>query len=519
MPPSASGSRRLLSWLDGLATRLYGWRYNPLHQSGTVAVLMLLVMLATGLYLVFVYRVGAPAESVARLAGDRFLGGPMRSLHRYASDLFIVAALLHAIRIHAQRRGWGPRTLAWIAGLGLLGIGLVCAWTGFVMAWDQFGARLAIEGARLLDVLPIFSEPLGRIFAGDRPVPSAFFFVNLFLHIALPLAMGVGLWVHVSRVARPTLLPPRTLGWAIIAVLLAAAIVVPAPFGAAADPLALPAATPVNLPAAWWLPITERLPAGVVWAGSLAGAILLLLLPRLAGSPREAATPSVVDPRLCTGCNQCPQDCPWDAITMVPRDDGRATNVAQVDPLRCVSCGICAGSCAPMGVGPPGRTGRDQLRAFRAELLPRLAEGGDEGIVALCCEQAPVRHRETMAARGAVVRTVPCVGNLHSSAVELLVRGGARGVIVFGCPPRDCVGREGPKWLVERLFHEREAELQPRVDRRRIAVATMATGDLAGTLAEYERFVARLAAADPPAAERDPLLELECATSGAEDPQ
>ena len=37
--------------------------------------------------------------------------------------------------------------------------------------------------------------------------------------------------------------------------------------------------------------------------------------------------------------------------------------VARVDPQLCVSCGICAGSCAPMGVGPRGRIwiARDQL--------------------------------------------------------------------------------------------------------------------------------------------------------------
>ena len=116
-----------------------------------------------------------------------------------------------------------------MSGLFLFGAGLVCAWTGFVMAWDTFGERLAIEGGRLLDVLPIFSEPLSRIFAGDGPVPSAFFFVNLFVHIALPLGLGAGLWLHVSRLARPVLLPPRRLMWAMIGALTIASVLLPAP--------------------------------------------------------------------------------------------------------------------------------------------------------------------------------------------------------------------------------------------------------------------------------------------------
>ncbi len=111
------------------------------------------------------------------------------------------------------------------------------------------------------------------------------------------------------------------------------------------------------------------------------------------------------------------------------------------------------------------------------------------------------------------MRAIPCWVNLHPSVVDLLIRGGAAGGIVYGCPPRDCVGREGPKWLVERLFHDREAELQPRVDRRRVQVATMAAGDLAGTLAAHEQFAKAVEAIAPTVPEPDPLLEQECAVA------
>ena len=136
------GARRVITTLDAATTRLYGWAGNPIHQTGTVAVAMLLVLLVTGLYLVLVYRVGAPSASVARIAADPWLGAWMRSLHRYASDLFVIAAVLHALRMFAQARSWGPRTLAWVSGLMLAGTGVLCAWTGFVMAWDSFGEAL-----------------------------------------------------------------------------------------------------------------------------------------------------------------------------------------------------------------------------------------------------------------------------------------------------------------------------------------------------------------------------------------
>ena len=507
------GARRLIASLDAAANRLYGWRANPIHQSGTVAVAMLLTLIATGLYLVFVYRVGSPAASVERIAADPWLGRWIRTLHRYASDLFIVATTLHLLRMFAQRRSWGPRTLAWVSGTLLFGAGLVCAWTGFVMAWDTFGERLARDGARMLDVLPVVSEPVSRIFAGDGPVPSAFFFVNLFMHIVVPLAMGVMLWLHVSRVARPVLLPPKRTTWTIVGVLTVASILLPATLGPAANPFRVATATPTDLMAAWWLPVSEHLSPGAAWAVlGLLGAIVLFV-PRLTRRPREGRfAPSVVDPRLCTGCTQCVQDCPWDAITMVPRDDGRETLVAQVNPERCVSCGICAGSCAPMGVGPAARTGRDQLATLRGDVLPALDRAIATPIVAVCCEQAPGAFTTALRARGVYVHSVSCAGNLHSSVIELLVRSGVPGVLVCQCPPRDCEGREGPKWLHARVYEDREAELQPRVDRRRVRVVTVAPGAVAEALGALDALEHEVREMSRPDRDANADVDLTCDT-------
>lgn len=194
---------------------------------------------------------------------------------------------------------------------------------------------------------------------------------------------------------------------------------------------------------------------------------------------------------------------------MVPRDDDRPTLVALVDPIRCVSCGICAGSCAPMGVGPPGRTGRDQLSDVRLVIGADLGHLTSKAAVAVCCAQAPRAQLDALRARGAHLHLVTCVGNLHSSVVEMLLRGGAPGVVVCGCPSRDCVNREGPKWLVERLFNDREAELQERVDRRRVKVMTLAPGAMTEALKQFDAIAAEFAELDLP--ELDQLEpELEC---------
>jgi coenzyme F420-reducing hydrogenase delta subunit len=73
----------------------------------------------------------------------------------------------------------------------------------------------------------------------------------------------------------------------------------------------------------------------------------------------------------------------------------------------------------------------------------------------------------------AVPYSIDCAGNLHTSVVEILLRGGAGGVLILACPERNCWNREGPRWLGERVYHGREAELQPRVERARVRIVRL----------------------------------------------
>src|SRR5688572_22162840 len=61
MEPRASF--RWLSRVDSWVNRIYGSRYNPLYHSGAITIVLLLVLLLTGLYLLLLYRIGAPYES------------------------------------------------------------------------------------------------------------------------------------------------------------------------------------------------------------------------------------------------------------------------------------------------------------------------------------------------------------------------------------------------------------------------------------------------------------------------
>ena len=514
----AAALRRVFAPLDAAANRVYGGRYNPLYQSGTIAAALLVILLVTGVYLLLFYRIGAPWASVQRITDQVWLGRWIRGLHRYAADLAVVATAVHALRMFAQRRSWGRRVLPWVSGLVALGIVLVSGWTGYVLIWDSFGRLLAVEGARLFDLVPLFSEPISRAFVGERPMPAPFFFLNLFAHIAIPLGMGIVLWLHVSRVARPTLLPPRPLLWWGTAALTALALLWPVGMAEAASAFRLPQVVPLDLFYAFWLPAARGVPAGWSAAVLVLVTVALLLVPRWTTPPKGSRpAPSAVDEHTCTGCTQCALDCPYEAISMVPRTAnpvGRSPLVGRVDPDLCVSCGICAGSCSPMGVGPPGRTGRDQLDSVRAFTKQHRPGPGD--VVVIACSLGIGAQPGRLG--DAPLYPVACAGSVHTSVIELLLRSGAGGVLVLACPERDCWNREGPRWLEQRLYRQREAELYERVDRRRVRLALVSSGQAREARAELAALRAAVAALAVAGAETAPDVLRECETVPEETP-
>ena len=491
------GAWRILSAADAACNRLYGWRGNPLYQSGTLVVALLAVLLVTGIWLLLFYRISTPWASVAAVTASPLTGNWVRGLHRYASDAALIATAVHLFRMFAQGRSWGPRTLAWVSGVALLLLLFICGWTGYVLVWDEFGQLLAREGARMLDTLPVLSEPVSRTFTGEQPVSSAFFFVNLFAHVALPLALAVGLWLHVSRIARVSLLPPKPLMWTVIGALFVVSVIRPMVMAPEASAFVFPASVTADLFYAFWLPVTRAMHGGLALALGVLAFVALAFVPLLTRRTADKPAPSHVDEEICVGCLQCAADCPYEAIEMFPRVSVRSDLVARVDPDKCVSCGICAGSCAPMGVGPAGRTGRDQLHIVREYI--RAPERRPDELVVIGCDRTAPAHASIVKSAGAEFYPVDCAGSLHSSVIELLVRSGSRGVMVLACPPRDCWNREGPRWLTERMYRGREAELQERVDRRRVRIAHADAHDAAGTRRAIVAFAAELAQLDAPA--------------------
>jgi len=146
----------------------------------------------------------------------------------------------------------------------------------------------------------------------------------------------------------------------------------------------------------------------------------------------------------------------------------------------------------------------------RVESFIKANRWGPRDIVLVACERGPGLAAENAEPSGIPTFPVPCVGNLHTSVVEYLIRSGVGGVLIGSCPPRDCWSREGPGWLSERVFGDRAAELKDRVDKRRVRVVHAAEGErevLTAAVREFFEHVLTLEAAE---AEARIEIDIEC---------
>ena len=109
--------------------------------------------------------------------------------------------------------------------------------------------------------------------------------------------------------------------------------------------------------------------------------------------------------------------------------------------------------------------------------------------------------------------SVGCAGAVHTSTLAYALRRGAAGVYVLACAERNCVFREGPRWLRERIFNDREAELPPRVDKRRVRVGNFGYGKARAAAQDVRAFQQALTKAGHLTRdEGDAAPEAECET-------
>ncbi|MCP3996016.1 MAG: hypothetical protein GY722_13285, partial [bacterium] len=296
-------------------------RLNPLYHTGTITVFLFGIVLLTGIYLTAFFQYGFEAsyEAVSGIE-ENLVGRLVRAVHRYASVAMVVTSLLHGWRTFFQDRFRGARWVAWVSGVVMMLLLWIAGVTGYWLIWDERTQVLngvftrAVSGTTTgLDFL------IDNLLTPVAQTGWPFILLIFLIHLGLSIGIGVLIWVHLKRLNRPLLLPPRF--WMILigGAVVTASIVWPLGMLPALDPNQTPGSFPLDPFYLFLMPAGLEWSPGLLWGGFLAISAVVTAVPWLLR--RKKLEPIVVHAERCTGCSLCVADCPYKALEMIPRDD------------------------------------------------------------------------------------------------------------------------------------------------------------------------------------------------------
>ena len=475
----------------------FGTANNPFYCLGSLAFFFLWIVLVSGIYVYIFFdtSITGTYQSIESLTHEQwYLGGVMRSLHRYASDAAMAATILHIFREFALDRYRGFRWFSWFTGVPPLWVLALLGITGYWLVWDQLAQYVAIGSARLMDSLPLLSNSMTRNFLSGHLSDRFFTLMTLIHLVGGPLTLTFALWIHVKRISKVDPIGPRGLAIGSFFALLVLSLIQPVVSHAPADMTIVPDELEID----WFylniFPLLKYWSEEAVWVLIFGITFLLSFMPWL---PRKRTPPAVqVQLDRCNGCAQCFDDCPYDAISMQARSDGaRWDTEAVVNPNLCASCGICVGSCPYSNpfrrVDKQLRTGIDmpEIPLHQAHAATKAAIASLDGEVKiLVCS---CNHGADMAdLQGPEIAAIqyPCTGMLPAGFIDYALKNGADGVVISGCRSSDCYYRFGTHWIEQRLSRKRIPHLRKRTDRERVAICWAAETDKDKLLEEISVF-------------------------------
>jgi ubiquinol-cytochrome c reductase cytochrome b subunit len=202
--PNASATQKLANWFDnrfptaGVMYRDHMSQYyapknfNFWYFFGSLAMLVLVIQIVTGIFLVMHYKPDANTAfaSVEYIMRDVPWGWLVRYMHSTGASAFFVVVYLHMYRglIYGSYRK--PRELVWIFGCAIFLVLMAEAFMGYLLPWGQmsyWGAQVIVN---LFSAIPFIGPDLALLIRGDYVVSDAtlnrFFSFHV---IAVPLVL------------------------------------------------------------------------------------------------------------------------------------------------------------------------------------------------------------------------------------------------------------------------------------------------------------------------------------------
>jgi len=209
--PDASSGAKLTNWFENrFPTAFDAYRvhmseyyapknFNFWYIFGSLALLVLVIQIVTGIFLVMHYKpdanlnaAGVPVAfaSVEYIMRDVPWGWLIRYMHSTGASAFFVVVYLHMFRglIYGSYRK--PRELVWIFGCAIFLVLMAEAFMGYLLPWGQmsyWGAQVIVN---LFSAIPFVGPDLALLIRGDYVVGDAtlnrFFSFHV---IAVPLVL------------------------------------------------------------------------------------------------------------------------------------------------------------------------------------------------------------------------------------------------------------------------------------------------------------------------------------------
>ena len=202
-PAGATAPQKMLNWVDNRfpLSKLYkehvGEYYAPKNFNffyifGSLAMLVLVIQIVTGIFLVMHYKPDANLAfaSVEYIMRDVPGGWIIRYMHSTGASAFFIVVYLHMFRGMMYGSYRKPRELVWIFGCGIFLCLMAEAFMGYLLPWGQmsyWGAQVIVN---LFAAVPFIGPDLALLIRGDYVVGDAtlnrFFSFHV---IAVPLVL------------------------------------------------------------------------------------------------------------------------------------------------------------------------------------------------------------------------------------------------------------------------------------------------------------------------------------------
>ncbi|MBI2729559.1 MAG: cytochrome b N-terminal domain-containing protein [Sphingobacteriales bacterium] len=451
-PEERTRGHRLFQKFSSWFGKIYSTELNPFYHLGDIAILLFTIASISGIYIFIFYNVNPlhAWESVEAISKNYF-NGWMRNIHRYSSDLLVIFIIMHLL--HTLISGKFKRLVSWISGVVSFLIVILIGVTGFMLVWDQKAKLTGYLTAKFFSGLPIFDPSIaGAFLLNDLTVVGGFFKVALFGHIAFSLITVVVIWIHVLRISKPKIFPPKKL---IIYTVIALGVI-SILFPVKSDPPAQLSNLPLHTTFDWYYYfgyyLMKLFNVSQNWAIMIGSGLFLCILPYIL--KRKNRPPVNIDLAKCDACNLCSFDCPYEAIDMLIKD-GETKAILSAD--KCVGCGICIGSCREHAITHPqfpvlnlAAQNKKDITVFTCSYFPDPSFPGDLSI----------EHYK-----------VPCLGSVMPKDVQRILDNNSKAVALLGC--EDCYYRYGKTWTIKKFLRKRAPAFSKKYDASRVQLLTI----------------------------------------------